>query len=75
MPQQEEPEFTPADPWQITGYLVAGVVVYGVLGWLVDRWLGTRFLVAVGMLLGTGFAMYLIWRRLNPAGPGAKTDD
>ena len=35
-------------------YLVAGVLFYGAVGWLLDQWLGTRFLVAVGVLLGAG---------------------
>ena len=56
--------FRSADPWQATGYLVAGVVVYGVLGWLADRWLGTSFLVAVGIVLGAALGIYLTWRRL-----------
>ncbi|GAB3266618.1 hypothetical protein GCM10027425_33150 [Alteromonas gracilis] len=66
MPVQEDPPFKSVDPWQITGYLISGVAVYGFLGWLADRWLGTEFLVAVGILLGTGFAWYLIWRLLHP---------
>ena len=33
------------DPWHAFSYLVAGVFLYGGLGWLADRWLGTSFLV------------------------------
>lgn len=33
------------------------------LGWLLDRWLGTRFLVAVGVLVGMAGAFYLIIKR------------
>ena len=36
------------DPWHAFGYLVSGVAIYGFLGWLADRWLGTSFLVASG---------------------------
>ena len=40
-------------------YLVAGVLFYGAVGWLLDQWLGTRYLVAVGVLLGAGLGTYL----------------
>ncbi|UFN44306.1 hypothetical protein [Nocardioides okcheonensis] len=41
-------------------YLVAGVLFYGAVGWLLDQWLGTRFLVAVGVLLGGGLGTYMM---------------
>jgi len=49
--------------WSIIGTLVAGVLAWGGIGWLLDRWLGTRFLVAVGVLVGAAGAFYLIIRR------------
>jgi len=53
------------DPWHAFGYLTSGVAMYGVLGWLLDRWLGTTFLVAVGILVGAGLGLYLTISRLN----------
>ena len=47
------------------GYLVAGVLFYGAVGWLLDQWLGTRFLVAVGVLLGAGLGTYMMILQLN----------
>jgi F0F1-type ATP synthase assembly protein I len=49
--------------WSIIGTLVAGVLAWGGIGWLLDRWLGTGFLVAVGILLGMAGAFYLIIKR------------
>jgi ATP synthase protein I len=49
--------------WSIIGTLVAGVLAWGAIGWLLDRWLGTEFLVAVGILLGAAGAFYLIIKR------------
>jgi F0F1-type ATP synthase assembly protein I len=49
--------------WSILGTLVAGVLAWGGIGWLLDRWLGTRFLVAIGILVGAAGAFYLIIRR------------
>ena len=46
-------------------YLVAGVLFYGAVGWLLDQWLGTRFLVAVGVLLGGALGTYLMIVQLN----------
>jgi F0F1-type ATP synthase assembly protein I len=41
-------------------YLVAGVLFYGLVGWLLDQWLGTRYLVAAGVLLGGGLGTYMM---------------
>jgi F0F1-type ATP synthase assembly protein I len=49
--------------WSIIGTLVAGVLAWGAIGWLLDRWLGTEYLVAVGILVGAAGAFYLIIRR------------
>jgi dipeptide/tripeptide permease len=43
--------------------------MYGGIGWLADRWLGTTFLVAVGILVGAGFGIYMTFARFN--GPDA----
>jgi F0F1-type ATP synthase assembly protein I len=48
--------------------VVSGVGVYGALGWLCDRWLGTTFLVAVGILVGATFGIYMTFARFNTAG-------
>lgn len=53
------------DPWLAFAYLVSGVGFYGLLGWLADRWLGTSFLVAVGLVLGAGLGIYLTWARFT----------
>jgi len=53
------------DPWHAFGYIVAGVALYGVIGWLLDRWLGTTFLVAIGIMVGAGFGIYMTYARFN----------
>ncbi len=57
------------DPWHAFGYLVSGVAFYGVVGWLLDRWLGTSWLVVIGILLGAALGLYLTWKRLEDAQP------
>ena len=60
----KEPSGRGADVvWSIIGTLVAGVLAWGFIGWLLDQWLGTRFLVAVGIIVGMAGAFYLIIKR------------
>lgn len=68
--QPTDPQHPQGDPWHAFGYLVSGVAIYGILGWLADRWLGTSFLVVLGILLGAGFGLYMTFARFNrPAEP------
>ena len=53
------------DHWHAFGYLTSGVFIYGGLGWLADRWLGTSFLVVVGILLGAALGIYLTIARFD----------
>jgi ATP synthase protein I len=72
-PQSSRPQG--GDPWHAFGYLVAGVLFYGGLGWLADRWLGTSFLVVIGILSGATLGIVLTWNRFNrstPDGPENK---
>lgn len=66
-----ERESTPSgDPWLAFGYLVAGVLLYGAVGLLLDRWWGTSFMVVIGILLGAGLAIYQTFARFRaPADP------
>jgi F0F1-type ATP synthase assembly protein I len=63
-PPEREPSGRGAEMvWSIIGTLVAGVLAWGGIGWLLDRWLGTRYLVAVGIVVGMAGAFYLIIKR------------
>lgn len=53
------------DPWQAVAWIVAGVLLYGGLGWLGDWWLGTSFLVPVGIVAGAGLGIYLVIKRFG----------
>lgn len=47
-------------------YLIAGMVVWGGVGWLVDQWLGTKGIAfGIGVVLGGAAGVYLIVRRLG----------
>lgn len=65
-----QPEEKPqGDPWHAFGYVVAGVAFYGFLGWLADRWLGTTFLVAIGILAGAALGIFMTAARFRAAPP------
>jgi ATP synthase protein I len=49
--------------WNITGYLLGGPIAWGGIGWLIDRQLGTEVFVPIGLVLGMGLAIYIIWVR------------
>jgi F0F1-type ATP synthase assembly protein I len=49
--------------WSIPSYLMSGMMVYGGIGWLLDRWLGLSALFPIGILLGLGLALYLVYVR------------
>jgi F0F1-type ATP synthase assembly protein I len=38
--------------WTLFSYLIAGMIIYGGLGWLVARWTGHPMIFPVGMLIG-----------------------
>ena len=40
--------------------MLSGIIVWGGAGWLLDRWLETRFFTLVGTLLGLTVAIYLV---------------
>lgn len=47
-------------------YLIAGMVVWGGVGWLVDQWLGTKGIgLGIGAIVGGAAGVYLIVRRLG----------
>jgi hypothetical protein len=49
--------------WRAVAYLLTGPLVYGGLGALADHWLGTTWLVGVGIVGGMALSLYLIWFR------------
>jgi F0F1-type ATP synthase assembly protein I len=55
------------DAYTVLGYLLAGLVFWGGVGYLLDRWLGTSFLVLIGLLVGGAAALYLIYVRYGKA--------
>jgi ATP synthase protein I len=53
----------------ITSYLIAGLLAYGLIGWLIGRAVHLEILTAVGMLIGLGISMALIIYRYGRSTP------
>ena len=51
--------------WSIFGYLLSGLLVWGGVGWALDKFLGTSFLLLVGLVVGAGAAITIIWFRFG----------
>ena len=69
----EHPDEPPhGDPWLAFSYLVSGATIYGLIGWGLDRWLGTKYLVVIGILLGVALAIYMTFGRFG--GLGSRQD-
>ena len=62
------------DPWNAFGYVVAGVATYGLVGFGLDRWWGTSFLVAVGIMIGAVLGLYMTWSRFKAPSETGRPD-
>ncbi|HYT29301.1 MAG TPA: AtpZ/AtpI family protein [Actinomycetota bacterium] len=50
--------------WAIIGTLLAGIIAWGGVGYLLDRWIGSNNLfLPIGMVLGAAGALYLVYMR------------
>jgi ATP synthase protein I len=63
--QPAPPPVKQVDAWAVISYLLAGVIFYGGIGWLVDWWLGTRGFVGAGIVLGAAGGIWLVWLRYS----------
>ncbi len=46
--------------YRILSIMIAGLLVYGGVGWLLDRWLGTSWWLPIGIVLGVGLGVYYV---------------
>ena len=55
--------------WSAMGSLLAGPLVWGGVGYLLDQWLGTgRVLTAIGLVVGSLTAFYIVYLRFGRDG-------
>lgn len=46
--------------WTIFGYLISGMAIYGLAGWLIGRWTHLSLLFPIGMLVGLGVGIFAV---------------
>lgn len=70
---QDAARVTHHEAWGIFSRMIAGMALYGVIGWLLGRWLGHPTPgLAIGVLVGLGLGIYLsviAVRNLGPTAP------
>lgn len=63
-PHRTEPGYDGAsEGWAALSTLIGGIVVWGGVGYGLDRLLDTSFLVLVGLLMGLAGSIYLVYVR------------
>ena len=58
--------------WTVSGYLISGMVAYGIIGWLIGRAVHVGFLFPVGMLAGLAISIGFIIYRYGVQGAAAQ---
>lgn len=51
--------------WMITSLLLAGMLAWGGIGWIVDQVLDTEFLLPTGLIIGAASSLYLVMKRFG----------
>jgi ATP synthase protein I len=52
-----------ADAWNAFSLVLSGMLVWGGVGWLLSRWLDSRAPIGIGLMVGTGAGLALVWLR------------
>lgn len=67
--QKVLPSFGDVEPLRDTvaygavNLMISSLIAFGLPGYLLDRWLGTNFLVVIGLALGMALALTVAWFR------------
>jgi F0F1-type ATP synthase assembly protein I len=61
--------------WAAVTTMIGGFAVWGGVGWLLDRWWGTKFALPVGVILGMALGVYAVVVRygIAPTQVGTKS--
>ncbi len=52
--------------WSILAYLIAGLLIWGGIGYGIDAWIGKHhYGIITGLVLGLGSSLYLAWLRFG----------
>jgi ATP synthase protein I len=59
-PKNDGRDFADA-AWSIPSHILSGMVIWGGAGWLLSRWTGVGAFTPIGLILGVGLAIYLVY--------------
>ena len=59
-PEDGQREFADV-AWSVPSYLLAGMAVWGGIGWLLSWWTGWPWLIPIGLIIGVALAVYLVY--------------
>jgi F0F1-type ATP synthase assembly protein I len=59
-PVPEQPPPRADDGWRVFSSMIAGMVFYGGLGWLIGHWTGISILFPLGMILGIVLSVVMV---------------
>jgi F0F1-type ATP synthase assembly protein I len=51
------------DGWAVLSTLLGGFLVWGGVGWLIDKWLDTKVFLPIGLVVGMAASLYLIVKK------------
>lgn len=51
--------------WSIFSYLLSGLLLWGAMGWGLDKWLNTSYFLLAGLIIGVMVSTYLVWLRFG----------
>jgi len=46
--------------WAVLSTLISGFVIFGGIGWLLDRWWDTHLMVPIGVIVGMALSIYAV---------------
>ncbi len=59
--------------WAVLSTLISGFVVFGGIGWLLDRWWDTHLMVPIGLIVGMALSIYAVVMQFGR--PGAVSNE
>lgn len=63
------------DGMGVLSYVLAGLILYGGIGWLMSRWLHQTWIIPVGMVVGLAASVYLIVKRYGSGDPVSRSNE
>ncbi|MFA1551512.1 hypothetical protein [Actinomadura chokoriensis] len=63
-PEDGQREFADV-AWSVPSYLLSGMIIWGGIGWLLSKWTHQTWLIPVGLVIGVGLAVYLVYLKFG----------